>query len=135
LIKTKPVAITTAAEKMPFEVTPFFPFLTRLGAPAPEKTAPVPEKTATAPTGQQDGLWLLAVGCQEWISHTTVNGTPLLNFDGFAPASQWEELSTAPVSRASRSNAEEARRPVARALRSGRPRSNSAPSFNSAGAV
>ena len=52
LIKTKPVAITTAAEKMPFEVTPFFPFLTRLGAPAPEKTAPVPEKTATAPTGQ-----------------------------------------------------------------------------------
>ena len=27
------------------------------------------------------------------ISHTTVNGTSLLNFDGFAPASQWEELS------------------------------------------
>ena len=52
LIKTKPVAITTAAEKMPFEVTPFFPFLTRLGsAAAPEKTAPVPvpEKTAAAP--------------------------------------------------------------------------------------
>ena len=50
LIKTKPVAITTAAEKMPFEVTPFFPFLTRLGSPAaPEKTAPVPEKTAAAP--------------------------------------------------------------------------------------
>jgi hypothetical protein len=52
LIKTKPVAITTAAEKMPFEVTPFFPFLTRLGSTAaPEKTAPVPvpEKTATAP--------------------------------------------------------------------------------------
>jgi len=52
LIKTKPVAITTAAEKMPFEVTPFFPFLTRLGAPAPKKTTPVPEKTAAAPTGQ-----------------------------------------------------------------------------------
>src|SRR5271157_2429364 len=51
LIKTKPVAITTAADKMPFEVTPFFPFLTRLGT-APEKTAPVPEKTAAAPTGQ-----------------------------------------------------------------------------------
>ncbi len=50
LIKTKPVSITTAAEKMPFEVTPFFPFLTRLGsAAAPEKTAPVPEKTAAAP--------------------------------------------------------------------------------------
>ncbi len=31
LIKTKPVAITAASEKMPFEVTPFFPFLTRLG--------------------------------------------------------------------------------------------------------
>jgi hypothetical protein len=53
LIKTKPVAIATAAEKMPFEVTPFFPFLTRLGAPAaPEKTAPAPEKTAATPTGQ-----------------------------------------------------------------------------------
>jgi hypothetical protein len=52
LIKTKPVAITTAAEKMPFEVTPFFPFLTRFGAVAPEKTTPVPEKTAATPTGQ-----------------------------------------------------------------------------------
>ncbi|MGZ4732757.1 MAG: M48 family metalloprotease [Terriglobales bacterium] len=49
LIKTKPVAITTAAEKMPFEVTPFFPFLIRLGSAAPEKTAPVPEKTVAAP--------------------------------------------------------------------------------------
>ena len=29
------------------------------------------------------------------VSHTTVNGTSLLNFDGFAPASQWEELSFA----------------------------------------
>ena len=26
------------------------------------------------------------------ISHTTVHGTSLLNFDGFAPASQWPEL-------------------------------------------
>jgi hypothetical protein len=52
LIKTKPVAITTAAEKMPFEVTPFFPFLTRLNSGAPEKAAPVPEKTAAAPTGK-----------------------------------------------------------------------------------
>src|ERR1039457_5672742 len=50
LIKTKPVAITTAAEKMPFEVTPFFPFLTRLGTAAPEKAAP--EKSAAAPSGQ-----------------------------------------------------------------------------------
>jgi len=26
------------------------------------------------------------------ISHTVVNGTSLLNLDGFAPASQWEDL-------------------------------------------
>src|SRR6202790_5044457 len=52
LIKTKPVAITAASEKMPFEVTPFFPFLTRLGASGPEKVAPVPEKTGAAPTGR-----------------------------------------------------------------------------------
>jgi hypothetical protein len=32
------------------------------------------------------------------VSHTMVNGTLLLNFDGFAPASQWEELSPAPLS-------------------------------------
>ncbi|MGA9555211.1 MAG: M48 family metalloprotease, partial [Terriglobales bacterium] len=43
LIKTKPVSITAATEKMPFEVTPFFPFLTRFGAPPP-----VPEKSAPA---------------------------------------------------------------------------------------
>jgi Peptidase family M48 len=47
LIKTKPVAITTAAEKMPFEVTPFFPFLTRLGSSAPEKSA-----ATSIPSGQ-----------------------------------------------------------------------------------
>jgi hypothetical protein len=29
------------------------------------------------------------------ISHTTLNGRSLMNFDGFAPASQWEELSSA----------------------------------------
>ena len=50
LIKTKPVAITTAAEKMPFEVTPFFPFLTRFGNP--EKASPGQEKTAATPSGQ-----------------------------------------------------------------------------------
>ncbi|HXY78437.1 MAG TPA: M48 family metalloprotease [Candidatus Acidoferrales bacterium] len=50
LIKTKPVAITTAAEKMPFEVTPFFPFLTRFGTA--EKAAPGPEKAAATPSGQ-----------------------------------------------------------------------------------
>jgi hypothetical protein len=50
LIKTKPVSITTASEKMPFEVTPFFPFLTRFGTL--DKTTPTPEKTAAAPSGQ-----------------------------------------------------------------------------------
>jgi hypothetical protein len=29
------------------------------------------------------------------ISHVVVNGTSLLNLDGFAPASQWQELPTA----------------------------------------
>jgi len=59
LIKTKPVAITAAADKMPFEVTPFFPFLTRFSSASasPDKAAPAatptPEKTATAsPSGQ-----------------------------------------------------------------------------------
>jgi hypothetical protein len=33
------------------------------------------------------------------ISHTTINGTSLLNFDGFAPASQWAELSSASSSK------------------------------------
>jgi len=51
LIKTKPVAFTTASEKMPFEVTPFFPFLTRFSTTAPEKPGPVQDKAAT-PSGQ-----------------------------------------------------------------------------------
>ena len=29
------------------------------------------------------------------VSHVVVNGASLLNLDGFAPASQWEQLSTA----------------------------------------
>jgi hypothetical protein len=44
------------------------------------------------------------------ISHTVINGISLINLDGFAPASQWEELSAVPVSSASRSNTEEATR-------------------------
>jgi hypothetical protein len=51
LIKTKAVSFTTASEKMPFEVTPFFPFLTRFSTTAPEKPAPVQDKAAT-PSGQ-----------------------------------------------------------------------------------
>jgi hypothetical protein len=31
LVKSQPVAITSARDKMPFEVTPFFPRLTRQG--------------------------------------------------------------------------------------------------------
>jgi hypothetical protein len=35
------------------------------------------------------------------ISHVVVNGTSLLNLDGFAPAGQWEEVSIAPPTKAS----------------------------------
>ena len=38
------------------------------------------------------------------VSHTVVNGTSLPNLDGFAPASQWEELSS--VTPASSSSSE-----------------------------
>jgi hypothetical protein len=31
------------------------------------------------------------------ISHSVINGISLINLDGFAPASQWEELSTSPI--------------------------------------
>jgi hypothetical protein len=44
LAKAKPVALVSAREKMPFEITPFFPYLTRLTTPGSEKvalTAPV----------------------------------------------------------------------------------------------
>jgi hypothetical protein len=43
LLKTKPVALTAPSEKMPFEVTPFFPFLTRQGGTAPDKVALLPD--------------------------------------------------------------------------------------------
>jgi hypothetical protein len=46
LAKAKPVALTSAKEKMPFELTPFFPYLTRLSVPGSEKvalTAPAPK--------------------------------------------------------------------------------------------
>ncbi len=48
LIKAKPVALTSAAEKMPFEVTPFYPFLVRLTSPSTEKA----EKVAQTPPAQ-----------------------------------------------------------------------------------
>jgi hypothetical protein len=42
------------------------------------------------------------------ISHAVVNGISLTNLDGFAPASQWEELSTTHVTSPSRPNSDEA---------------------------
>ncbi len=39
MIKAAPVAITSVRDKMPFEVTPFFPRLTRLGTTADTTTA------------------------------------------------------------------------------------------------
>jgi Peptidase family M48 len=53
LIKTKPVALNSPSEKMPFEVTPFFPFLLRFGTPAAPVPEKAPEKTASeTPSGQ-----------------------------------------------------------------------------------
>jgi hypothetical protein len=46
MAKAKPVALTSAKEKMPFEITPFFPYLTRLSVARSEKiavTAPAPK--------------------------------------------------------------------------------------------
>jgi hypothetical protein len=49
MVKTAPVAITSARDKMPFEVTPFYPRLARWGAQAQPAAAPT---TATnAPSG------------------------------------------------------------------------------------
>jgi hypothetical protein len=45
LVKSQPVAITSARDKMPFEVTPFFPRLTRAGA---DSTASATSNTTTA---------------------------------------------------------------------------------------
>ncbi len=39
LEKAKPVALVSAREKIPFEITPFFPYLTRLSLPSSEKVA------------------------------------------------------------------------------------------------
>jgi hypothetical protein len=45
LAKAKPVTLTSAKEKMPFAITPFFPYLTRLSIPGSEKVA----RTVPAP--------------------------------------------------------------------------------------
>jgi hypothetical protein len=52
MIKAAPVSITSARDKMPFEVTPFFPRLTRLEAAAADSIAPA---GATATTTAQTG--------------------------------------------------------------------------------
>jgi hypothetical protein len=44
LVKTKPLALTSSREKMPFEVTPFFPYLTRLSNANPERAAAAPSQ-------------------------------------------------------------------------------------------
>jgi hypothetical protein len=51
LIKTKPVALNSPKEKMPFEVTPFFPFLARFGTPAPSTAPSAQTAPAAAPAG------------------------------------------------------------------------------------
>ena len=44
------------------------------------------------------------------ITHSTINGISLINLDGFAPASQWEELAAPSASGSSRSDSPEASR-------------------------
>jgi hypothetical protein len=39
LAKAKPVALTSAKEKIPFEVAPFFPYLTHVSTPGGENAA------------------------------------------------------------------------------------------------
>jgi len=51
LLKTKPVGVVAEREKMPFEVTPFMPYLTRYGS---ESTKPVAASTA-APQDAKPG--------------------------------------------------------------------------------
>jgi len=50
MVKTAPVAITSARDKMPFEVTPFFPRLARFGANAAVPAAPT-TAAANSPSG------------------------------------------------------------------------------------
>jgi hypothetical protein len=46
LAKAKPVALLSAREKMPFEVTPVFPYITRMSTGGSEKVASVPAAPA-----------------------------------------------------------------------------------------
>lgn len=49
LIKTKPVALTTPEEKMPFGLTPFFPYLTRYSTGISEKVASTAPSSGSNP--------------------------------------------------------------------------------------
>jgi len=53
MVKTAPVAITSARDKMPFEVTPFFPRLNRYGASALPAAAPT--TAAASPNSSTPG--------------------------------------------------------------------------------
>jgi hypothetical protein len=46
MVKAPPVTITSVRDKMPFEVTPFFPRLTRLGTAAGMNTTTAENATA-----------------------------------------------------------------------------------------
>ncbi len=48
IVKAQPVAITSARDKMPFEVTPFFPRLSRYNANPTPAATPAPATTANA---------------------------------------------------------------------------------------
>ena len=48
LIKAKPVGVIAEREKMPFEVTPFMPYLTRYGAETPKPDAAKPASAVAA---------------------------------------------------------------------------------------
>jgi hypothetical protein len=48
MAKAKPVALTSAKEKMPFEITPFFPFLTRISTGSTDKVAQTAPAAPTA---------------------------------------------------------------------------------------
>ena len=51
MVKAQPVAITSARDKMPFEVTPFFPRLSRYNAPN-EPAANAAGTTTSTPTAE-----------------------------------------------------------------------------------
>jgi hypothetical protein len=58
LIKSKPIGVIAEREKMPFEVTPFMPYLTRFGSEAAKPiaasaAAPADQKQADAPSKPQ----------------------------------------------------------------------------------